>query len=49
MIGLFPTMQTIAAQVILIALALAAVVVPMVRRLPMRPSNPAPRPQPHTT
>src|SRR5215472_4862144 len=34
MIGLFPTMQTIAAQVLLIALALAAVVVPMVRRLP---------------
>jgi high-affinity iron transporter len=49
MIGLFPTLQTIAAQAVLIALALAAVVVPMLRRLPMQPSTPAQHTQPHTT
>ncbi|HXZ87462.1 MAG TPA: FTR1 family protein [Candidatus Binataceae bacterium] len=49
MIGLFPTVQTIAAQALLLALALAAVTVPFARRLQMEPESSTTRPEPHTT
>ena len=49
MIGLFPTVQTIAAQVLLLVLAAAAIAVPIARRLQMEPDSSATRPQPHTT
>jgi len=49
MIGLFPTVQTIAAQAILLILALAALIVPMARRIRIEPNNSTAGPQPHTT
>jgi len=49
MIGLFPTVQTIAAQALLLVLALAAVAVPIVRRLQIEPDSSTTRPEPHTT
>jgi high-affinity iron transporter len=49
MIGLFPTVQTIAAQAILLILALAALIVPMARRIRIEPKNSTAGPQPHTT
>lgn len=49
MIGLFPTVQTIAAQALLLVLALAAVTVPIMRRLQIEPDSSTTRPEPHTT
>ncbi len=49
MIGFFPTVQTIAAQAILLILALAALIVPMARRIRIEPNKSTAGPQPHTT
>lgn len=48
-IGLFPTVQTIAAQALLLVLALAALAVPMVRRLQMEADSSTTRPEPGAT
>jgi high-affinity iron transporter len=50
MLGLYSTVQTLAAQGLLLALAMAAVIVPMTRKIPLASvQGPAVRPEPHTT
>src|ERR1700730_6153070 len=44
MLGIFPTVQTLAAQAILLVLALASFFVPLVRRLRAAPRRPVGRP-----